>query len=308
MADNFSPAHVNTIRDLITEIESLRYGIKARLERDPALVAEAFKIEPVHYASKYPTHIPVSPASKIEALNSFNIQQTDVDGERSPRRTFGVIKVSMNTYRDVGELVKSHNDKITYLKNWLAANFTTSHARSRHIHAAMPNIIIPTLYRTIKLAPETCYRVSYDWNNNQKAPIRIDLNDIGKIVESYGDVYEDGSVSLTAQEAGEQAMYRLGEAPIGYEYVQLKSIKVHPQQIYYHRTPAEGKKTYRGRVGVYRETLKANNCLIVPMQRGVKLKHQEPSDFAHKNKAGISGHYTPVNESLGIYMRLKSNK
>lgn len=305
MVGIFSPEHVRRIRTSIDEIEALRHEIQTTLANDPKLITQAYKIDPIHYAAQFPKHIPVDTASKIEALNSFNLQVTDTDGERTPRRTFGVIQVGIAAYDKVTDLADLHNNKILQLKEWLSENFETSHSRSRHIHAAYPGIIIATLYRHIKVASDTCYSISYDWNNNQRVPTKISLEAIGTLVESLGDVYEDGSVSLTAQEAGEQIMYQLGNAPAGYEYIQLKNSKVHPQQIYYHRTPNENRKPYRGREGVYRDTIKANNCLIAPIHDGMSLKHHPPADFRHKEKKGVSVHYKPVREGLGIYLRKK---
>lgn len=306
MADSFSPEKVRYIQSVILEIEAIRAELKQALESDNELVVEAYKIDPIHYAPKLPKHIPIDKASKIEALNSYNIQQTDVDGERSPRRTFGIIKVEFDTYDLVSKIAERHNDKIKDLKGWLGENFTTSHARSVHIHAAYPNIIIATLYRFIKIGSETCYSIGYDWNNNQRNSKVVDEDEMRQITENYGDTYDtNGHVALTAQEYGEQVVSTIGKAPAGYEFVLLKNSKVHPQQIYYHRSPLEGKKPYRGREGTYRETLKANNCLILPHNPAITLKHVKPTDYNHIDKTDVSSHYKPIREAAGIYMRKK---
>lgn len=302
MADSFSPDYVNFISDAIQEIEMAREQIASLLSHDKRLKADAYKIDPVHYSDQTPKFIPVEKASLRDAINSYQLQLTDVDKERRPRRTFGIIQVSFETYDEVKKQADDHNKLIDQLKCWLSDRFTTSHGRSRHIHAAYPNIIIATLYRKIKVASESCYSIGYDWNNNQRVPTKMTLDQIRALVMSKGDVYEDGNMIQTAQEAGDQAVESIGAPPKGYELVLIKQSKVHPQQIYYHNTVNE-KKPYRGREGIYRVTLKANNCLIVPHNASVKLKHQKPPNYTHKEKTNISSHYTPVRESLGIYLR-----
>lgn len=301
----FSPDHVRAIRNAIDEIVCIRVSIRDTLAGDPMLVTKAFKIDPIHYAVQFPKMIPIDDATQNEALNSFDLQLTDVDGERTPRRTFGVIQVSYDGYDKVCALALEHNQRIKELKSWLSSKFETSYARSRHIHAAYPNIIIATLYRTIKVAPESVYNIAYDWNNNQRVPKRIELDEIQSIIDSYGDQNIDEQREVIGQDVSGVTAAQIGRAPKGYEFVQLKNSKVHPQQIYYHTTPVEGKKTYRGREGVYRETLKANNCLIVPHGPGHSIKHQKLTDYVHKDKTDLSAHYKPLREGLGIYLRKK---
>ena len=264
---------VEYIKNIIEEIEKEKLALKELLINNVMIDYCAYSIGSIEYKDTNPDKINLNLASKMIAINSFNLQTVDFDGNSSPRRVAGIISVHSDSIEHVKIIVDKHNGLIKDLKLWLKDNLGDTKERSRYLHLAKPKIIIASLYRQIKVAPDSCYRVSYNWNYTQKSIRVIDVDGIKSILESFGSKEDSVNEELNI------FINTLNGAPAGFEYVQIKNVKVHLQQCFYHSTARPNKSTYRGRVGVYRDTLKANNCLIVPISDVVPLKHISPPEY-----------------------------
>lgn len=310
MTHTVDPDLLHDLTNLLDKIDNNKNKIYSALMCSGTVFnIHAYSVEIISREIQSPKHVNITKL-KVDALHraasNFKVQTVQHNGPTVPERIMGTIEISPSHSDMISHLVTDHNRQIDDLKTWLTKNIGNTRLRSLYLHSAKPHLIIASLYRKIKIAPVSTYRISYSWNSSQKAPIRVSLDDIERIILEQGDLLDDNErVIKKAQDLAKDEINTLSSLPRGYEYVILKDIKVHPQQSIYHRTANANRVPYKGSERTFRDTVKANNCLLILMNASATsaIKYREPHPFVKKDNKSITAHYQIIREHLNLYIR-----